>query len=81
MREKIKVPNWIKLDNAATIYPSTLSRKYAAMFRMSITLSERIDKGIKILFYLLSLFNRIILVHMIVQQYSQARQINYQSLE
>ena len=41
-----KMPSWIKLDNAATIYPSTLSRKYAAMFRMTITLKEKIDKEI-----------------------------------
>ena len=40
---KNKIPNWIKLDNAATIYPSTLSRKYASMFRMTITLKEKID--------------------------------------
>jgi hypothetical protein len=44
--KKFKTPDWMKLDNAATIYPSTLSRRYAAMFRMSITLTERIDKGI-----------------------------------
>ncbi len=34
---------WLKLDNAATIYPSTLSKKYAAMFRMSVSLDEKID--------------------------------------
>ena len=44
--DKNKVPNWIKLDNAATIYPSTLSRKYAAMFRMTVTLKEKVDKDI-----------------------------------
>lgn len=44
--KKFKVPNWIKLDNAATIYPSTLSRKYAAMFRMSVTLTEEVDREI-----------------------------------
>lgn len=38
---KEKTPNWLKLDNAATIYPSTLSRKYAAMFRVSMTLKEK----------------------------------------
>lgn len=43
---KNKMPSWIKLDNAATIYPSTLSRKYAAMFRMTVTLKEKIDKEI-----------------------------------
>lgn len=44
--EKNKIPNWIKLDNAATIYPSTLSRDYAAMFRMSVTLKEKVDEKI-----------------------------------
>ena len=41
---KNKIPSWIKLDNAATIYPSTLSRKYASMFRMTVTLKEKVDK-------------------------------------
>ena len=44
MSKKKEMPNWVKLDNAATIYPSTLSRKYAAMFRMSVTLTEKIDE-------------------------------------
>lgn len=44
--KKFKVPDWIKLDNAATIYPSTLSRKYAAMFRMSVTLKEEVNREI-----------------------------------
>ena len=43
---KEKIPNWLKLDNAATIYPSTLSRKYAAMFRVSMTLKDKIDKDV-----------------------------------
>lgn len=38
-----KIPSWIKLDNAAIIYPSTLSRKFAAMFRMSVTFRKKID--------------------------------------
>lgn len=41
-----KMPNWLKLDNAAIIYPSTLSKKYACMFRLTITLNEIIDKNI-----------------------------------
>lgn len=41
-----KIPSWIKLDNAATIYPSTLSRRYAAMFRMTVTLKEKVNKEI-----------------------------------
>ena len=35
--------SWLKLDNAATIYPSTLSRKFAAMFRLTITLKDNVD--------------------------------------
>ena len=35
--------DWIKLDNAALIYPATLNRKLAAMFRLSVTLTENID--------------------------------------
>lgn len=41
---KFNMPSWIKLDNAATIYPSTLTKKYASMFRMTITLKENVDK-------------------------------------
>ena len=46
LKMKEKAPNWLKLDNAATIYPSTLSRKYAAMFRVSMTLKDKIDKDV-----------------------------------
>lgn len=41
-----EVPKWLKLDNAAIIYPSTMTRKHAAMFRVSITLTEKVDKKI-----------------------------------
>ncbi len=41
---KFTIPSWIKLDNAATIYPSTLSKKFASMFRVTITLKENIEK-------------------------------------
>lgn len=44
IKEKIKIPSWIKLDNAATIYPPTLTKRYASMFRMTITLTEQVDK-------------------------------------
>lgn len=46
MKNNNKLPSWIKLDNAATIYPSTLSRKYASMFRITITLKEKVDKNV-----------------------------------
>ena len=34
---------WLKLDNAALIYPALLSKKIAAMFRLSVSLKENID--------------------------------------
>jgi hypothetical protein len=36
-------PQWIKLDHSANIYPATLSRRLAAMFRLSVTLNEAVD--------------------------------------
>lgn len=45
-KEKIKFPTWMKLDNAATIYPPTLTKRYASMFRMTLTLTEKIDKDL-----------------------------------
>ena len=39
----MKEKDWIKLDNAALIYPATLTRKLASMFRLTITFSENID--------------------------------------
>ena len=47
MEEKHEtISKWIKLDNAATIYPATLSKKYAHMFRMSAQLRDTVDKEI-----------------------------------
>lgn len=45
MEEKIEAQRkkWIKLDNAAKIYPATMSKKWTAMFRVSASLTERID--------------------------------------
>ena len=34
---------WLKLDNAALIYPALLSKKIAPMFRLSVSLKENID--------------------------------------
>jgi NRPS condensation-like uncharacterized protein len=36
-------PGWLRLDNAAKIYPATRSRKWMALFRVSITLTEAVD--------------------------------------
>lgn len=38
--------NILTLDNASLIYPASLSKKYASLYRMSITLSEHIDQSI-----------------------------------
>ena len=36
-------PEWIKLDHSANIYPATMNRRLAAMFRLSVTLQDPID--------------------------------------
>ncbi len=35
--------DWITLDNAAKIYPPAATRKWSAMFRLSVTLTEDVD--------------------------------------
>lgn len=37
---------WMKLDNAALIYPATMNRSWTALFRVSATLSEPVDPAI-----------------------------------
>ncbi len=39
-------PTWLKLDNAAKIYPPSRTRGWAAMFRLSVTLTEPIDPAV-----------------------------------
>ena len=39
-------PGWLRLDNAAKIYPAARSRKWMALFRVSITLTEPVDDAI-----------------------------------
>jgi NRPS condensation-like uncharacterized protein len=36
----------MRLDNAALIYPQAIKKKYAAMFRLTITFTEKIDEEI-----------------------------------
>lgn len=38
------IPENTRLDNAALIYPSTLSRKFASVFRVSVTLTESVSR-------------------------------------
>ena len=35
--------DWYRLDNSANIYPAVMSRQWASMFRVSVTLRETID--------------------------------------
>ena len=37
------MPGWLKLDNAAKIYPPSASRRWQSMFRLSVTLREEVD--------------------------------------
>ena len=37
------IPLQLRLDNAANIYPASLSKTYSSQYRMSVTLSESVD--------------------------------------
>jgi len=39
----MKAPAWTRLDNASIIYPSCRTRKYATIFRMTVTLDETVS--------------------------------------
>lgn len=41
-----KHKSWMKLDNAALIYPATMNRNWTALFRLSATLREPVDAGV-----------------------------------
>lgn len=41
-----KQNNWFKLDNAAKIYPAANTKRWSGMFRLSVTLKEKIDSFI-----------------------------------
>ncbi|HPY97794.1 MAG TPA: alcohol acetyltransferase [Clostridia bacterium] len=41
--EEKKYRHWFKLDNAAKIYPAANTRRWSGMFRLSVTLNEKID--------------------------------------
>ena len=38
--------NWYRLDNSAKIYPAVMSRNWASMFRVSLTLKEPVDPAV-----------------------------------
>lgn len=37
---------WVKLDNAAKIYPAARSRRWSNLFRLSVTLTEPVDTAV-----------------------------------
>ena len=39
----LSIPARMRIDNAANIYPASLSRNYASLYRMSVTLTEPVD--------------------------------------
>lgn len=44
--DNINNNTWLKLDNAALIYPAMLSKTTASMFRLTVTLKEDVDREI-----------------------------------
>lgn len=40
----MKAPAWTRLDNASIIYPSCRTRKYATIYRMVVTLDEKVSE-------------------------------------
>ena len=42
-RAGFQPPRWMKLDHSANLYPATMTRRLAAMFRLSVTLREAVD--------------------------------------
>lgn len=41
-----KPPRWVKLDNAAKIYPAARSRLWTPIFRLSLNMDETVDRGL-----------------------------------
>ena len=42
----LSIPARMRIDNAANIYPASLRRNYASLYRMSVTLTEPVDPTI-----------------------------------
>ena len=43
MAPTLQIPARMRIDNAANIYPASLSKHYASLYRMSVTLTEPVD--------------------------------------
>lgn len=46
MKQTDSHPTWLKLDNAAKIYPAAMRRTWTALFRFSAELSEPVEPEI-----------------------------------
>ena len=46
MVQTLQIPARMRIDNAANIYPASLSKHYASLYRMSVTLSEPVDLAV-----------------------------------
>ena len=46
MAPTLQIPARMRIDNAANIYPASLSKHYASLYRMSVTLTEPVDIAI-----------------------------------
>ena len=45
-KNMLKTLRWVRLDNAAKIYPAARRRKWSNVFRQSVTLKDEVDKKI-----------------------------------
>ena len=43
MEQTLQIPARMRIDNAANIYPASLSKHYASLYRMSVSLTETVD--------------------------------------
>lgn len=46
MQQAITIPSRLKLDNAANIYPASMSKSYSSLYRIRLSMSEDIEAGI-----------------------------------
>lgn len=42
----LAIPVQLRLDNAANIYPASMSKHYSSLYRMSVTLTEPVDEAL-----------------------------------
>jgi len=45
-QRRLRAPEWLQLDNAGKIYPATRSQDWMAIYRLSVTLDEPVDRAL-----------------------------------